>query len=206
MALIPMSMMAAYGFDVVLAPVLLSLRGHEGEWFADRFITLTIFVMAFYLFFGSAVFGLGLVGESLSAADRETITWVDENIPPGSDFVLLTGEQYSMNDPFQEWFPALTAQRSLTTLQGKEWTLGEDFFPFYGELVALQHCADVRCVEAWEEQNGLGHQYLLIKKLPERSSSTLRDSLGLLLDSVENSDEYEIIYETGNVVIFMKSK
>jgi hypothetical protein len=199
-------MMAAYGFDQVLAPALLFIRKKDGAWLIDRFVTLTLFGMAFYLFFGSAVFGLGLAGDSLSVADRENIAWVDENIPPGSDFLLLTGEQYSMNDPFQEWFPALTAQRSLTTLQGKEWTLGEDFFPFYGELVALQHCADVSCVEAWGKQNGLEHQYLLIKKLPERSSSTLRDSLGLLLDSVENSDEYEIIYETGNVVIFMKSK
>ena len=202
MALIPITLMAAYGFDQVLAPALLSLRQKEGIWLDDRFVTLTIFGMAFYLFFSSAVFGLGLPNGSLSAADRETIAWVDENIPPGSNFLLLTGEQYSMKDPLQEWFPALTEQHSQTTLQGKEWTLDADFFPFYGELVALQHCSDVSCVEVWGERTGLEYRYLLIKKLPAGSSSPLRGSLALLLDSIRNSDGFEIIYETEDEVIF----
>ena len=201
-ALIPMSMMAAYGFDIVLAPALLVLRGHEGAWLSDRFITLSMLGIAFYLFFSSAIYGLGLVAGSLSAADRETIAWVEENIPPGSDFILLTGEQYSMKDPFQEWFPALTAQRSLTTLQGKEWTLGEEFFPFYGELVALQHCSNFECVADFGEQNGLRHQYLLITILPDESAPPLQGSLELLLVSVRNSNQYEVIYESGNAIIF----
>jgi len=202
MALIPMSMMAAYGFDIVIAPALLSLRGREGSWFSDRFVSLSMLGIAFYLFFSSAIYGLGLVGGSLSAADREAIAWVEENIPPGSDFLLLTGEQYSMKDPFQEWFPALTAQRSLTTLQGAEWTLGGDFFPFYGELVALQHCADIGCVEAWSERTDLEHYYLLVKKLSPGNPSPLRGSLGLLLDSVRDSGQYELIFESENAVIF----
>ena len=107
-----------------------------------------------------------------------------------------------MKDPFQEWFPALTEQHSQTTLQGAEWTLNADFFPFYGELVALQHCAEIDCVEAWGERTGLEYQYMVIKKLPEGSSSQLRGSLALLLDSVRNSSDYEIVYETGDAAIF----
>ena len=202
MALIPMSLMAAYGFDIVLAPALHSLRGRAGAWLGNRFITLTLFGIAFYLFFSSAIFGLGLVGGSLSASDRETIDWVDANIPSGSNFLLLTGEQYSMKDPFQEWFPALTEQHSQTTLQGDEWTLGADFFPFYGELVALQHCAEISCVEAWEDRTGLSHQYLLIKILPSDSSSPLRDSLGLLTTSVRTSNQYKLIHESKDAAIF----
>jgi hypothetical protein len=204
MALIAMSMLAGYGFDAVIAPALLSLRGREGAWQADRFLTLSVFTMAFYLFFGSGLFGFELVAGSLSTADRETIAWVDENIPPGNNFLLLTGEQYSMKDPFQEWFPALAEQRSLTTLQGAEWTLAENFFPFYGELVSLQHCADVTCIEAWGERTGLAHDYLLIKVFPEGSNSPLGASLNLLLDSVRSSQEYDVLYETGNAVIFEK--
>jgi hypothetical protein len=150
------------------------------------------------------VYGIGLAGNSLPPPDRETIVWVGENIPPGGDFLLLTGEQYSMKDPFQEWFPALTEQRSHTTLQGKEWTLAENFFPFYGELVALQHCADVGCVEAWGEHTELEHQYLLIKKLPDGSSSPLQASLALVYKSTSSSDQYELIYETDNAALFLK--
>jgi len=202
MALVPLSMLAAFGFDELLAPALLSLRGHDGAWFADRFVSLSMFGVGFYLFFGAAIFGIGLAGASLSAADRETIAWVDANIPPGSDFLLLTGEQYSMKDPFQEWFPALTEQHSLTTLQGAEWTLGADFFPFYGELVALQHCADAACIEAWGERSGLHHRYLLIKILPEGSAFPLKPSLDLLLDSVRKSGQYRLVHQTKNAVIF----
>jgi hypothetical protein len=202
MALLPLSMLAAYGFVGLLAPALHSLRGREGAWLADRFVSLSMFGIALYLFFNAAVFGLGLAGASLTGADRETIAWVDANISPGSDFLLLTGEQYSMKDPFQEWFPALTGQHSLTTLQGAEWTHGADFFPFYGELVALQHCPDLACIQAWEARTGLDHRYLLIKVLPEGSASPLKASLGLLLDSVRNSGEYEIVYEMENAVIF----
>ncbi|MBN1453839.1 MAG: glycosyltransferase family 39 protein [Anaerolineales bacterium] len=202
MAFLPMSILAAYGFDQLLAPALLSLRGREGEWLTDHFVTLSFLGIAFYLFFSSGIFGVGLVSGSLSAADRETIAWVDANIPAGSDFLLLTGEQYSMKDPFQEWFPALTNQHSQTTLQGAEWTLGADFFPFYGELVALQHCADVSCIEAWGERTGLEHQYLLVKVLTEESNSSLRASLALLLDSVRDSEQYEPVHETDNAIIF----
>ena len=201
-ALMPMSMLAAYSFDQILAPALVSLRGREGPWLADRFATLSMLGMAFYMFFNSSVYGLGLAGGSLSAADRETFAWVDATIPPGSNFLLLTGEQYSMKDPFQEWFPALTRQHSQTTLQGDEWTLGADFFPFYGELVALQHCANVGCVEAWSGRTGLGYEYFLIKKLPEGGNSPLSGSLNLLLDSARKANQYELIHETENAVVF----
>ncbi len=204
MALIPMSMLAAVGFDQILAPALLSLREREGAWLTDRFVTLSFFGIAFYLFFSSGIFGIGLASASLSVADRETIAWVDANIPPGSDFLLLTGEQYSMKDPIQEWFPALTEQHSQTTIQGTEWTLHANFFPFYGELVALQHCADVGCIEAWGEHTGLEYQYLLIKVLSEGSNSPLRASLALLFDSVRGSDRYQMIYESENAVIFKR--
>ena len=204
MALLPLSMLAAYGFDRLLAPALLSLQGREDGWLSDRFVTLSVFGIAFYLFFNAGVFGLGLAQASLSAADRETIAWVNATLPAHSNFLLLTGEQYSMKDPFQEWFPALTEQHSQTTLQGGEWTLGANFFPFYGELVALQHCADVTCIAEWQQRTGLDYQYLLIKVLPDGSPSPLKASLVSLLESVRTSGRYRLVHETDNAVIFEK--
>ena len=180
-------MLAGYGFDAIIAPALLSLRGREAIWSGDRFAIITLFGIVFYLFFNAGIFGLDIVGQSLSVEDRETIAWVETNIPHSNDFFLITGEQYSMNDPFQEWFPALTKQLSFTTLQGKEWTLAENFFPFYGELVDLQHCADADCVVTWGKPNKLKHDYLLVKKYPQGGTSQLQISLEWLLQSIQES-------------------
>jgi hypothetical protein len=202
--LIAPSMLAGYGFDSILAPALMVLRKRIGEWFSDRFVSFSLFTIVFVLFFGSSIFSFNLAEKSLSIEDRGTITWVEQNIPPGNEFLLLTGEQYSMNDPFQEWFPALTNQRSQTTLQGGEWTRGEDFFPFYGELLTLQNCASLECMNAWTERTGLRYQYLVIKKVPKEKS--LYRSLTSLLEIVRNSPEYKPLFEDENAVIFFASE
>jgi hypothetical protein len=202
-SLIPLAMLAAIGFDRVLAPAFLALKGQQGDWVHDQFTLRILFAIALYLFFGSAIFGLKLAGASLPESDRETMDWVASTIEPGSDFLLLTGEEYSMKDPFQEWFPVLTGQHSHTTLQGAEWTLGEEFFPFYGELVTLQHCTNVACLEAWGQRTGLDHRYLVIRQLPEGSQSALRDSLALLKDSVLEARRYDLIYKSQDALIFI---
>ena len=197
---VAVSMLAGFGFDILLAPMLLVLRKRSGEWFSDRFIAFSLFAIVFTLFIGTSIFSFKLAERSLPVADRETIKWIEQNIPSGNDFLLLTGEQYSMNDPFQEWFPAMTNQHSQTTLQGGEWTRSEEFFPFYGELVALQSCSSLECIKVRTEQNGLGYQFLLIKKVPEENS--LHTSLTSLLELVFSSPEYQILYEDENAVLF----
>jgi len=201
---IAISMLAGYGFEMVLAPALINLRKPVNSWYEDRFAVFSLFAVLFTVFIGSLIFSFKLAAKSLSPADRETIDWVNQNIPPGNDFLLLTGEQYSMDDPFQEWFPALTLQRSRTTLQGGEWTLAENFFPFYQKLVDLQNCADLDCIHAWVENTGLTFRYLLLKKIPEESP--LHKSQTSLMESVSKSSEYELIYENENAVIFLKVK
>jgi hypothetical protein len=127
---------------------------------------------------------------------------VRENIDPGSGFLLLTGEPYSMKDPFQEWFPALTPNKSVTTIQGLEWTLGPRFFSRYGDLVALQHCAEVACVKAWSEGTGLKYQYLLLRIPPEESQGELEASLRLLLGSLSRETGYQLVYESPGFVVY----
>ena len=129
MALVPLSMLAAYGFDQLLAPALLSVRGREGIWPADRFVSLSIFVIALYLFFSAAIFGVGLAGASLSAADRETIAWVDVNIPARSNFLLLTGEQYSMKDPIPGVVPGADRTAQPDHSAGRRMDTGSGLFP-----------------------------------------------------------------------------
>jgi hypothetical protein len=199
---VAVSMLAGYGFDIVIAPVLLDLRKRTGKWFLDGYIAFSFFIIVFTLYIGSSIFSFRLSEKSLPIADRETIAWIKQHIPPGNNFLLLTGEQYSMNDPFQEWFPALTNQHSQTTLQGGEWTRAEDFFPFYGELVALQNCSSLECINAWVERNDLNYQYILIKKIPEENSSHI--SLRSLLEIVHSSPRFESLFEDENAALFVR--
>ena len=107
-----------------------------------------------------------------------------------------------MSDPMQEWFPALTRQRSVTTLQGLEWTLAERFFPWYEQLVAFQHCADVSCVSQWSANNNVEYDYLIVTIPPKEDKSEFGRSLRSLALSTRNSASYALVYESENALVF----
>ncbi len=104
----------------------------------------------------ASIFDFQLVNTSLKPDDLEMIEWVKSNVAEEKTFLLATGREFSMSDPMQEWFPALTNQYSATTMQGLEWTFGENFFPWYDQLIAFQHCADVSCVSEWSAKQRCG--------------------------------------------------
>ena len=107
-----------------------------------------------------------------------------------------------MSDPMQEWFPALTSQYSVTTLQGLEWTLNELFFPWHSELVAFQHCADLNCVTNWSGKNKINYDYLLVTVPASEDKSNSADSLRNLALSAKASPSYTVVYESDSTLIF----
>jgi hypothetical protein len=202
-ALIPLGMLAGIGFHEVVAFAL--ARGREEQSLFDlRAVRNTFLGMAIYMLLGASVFGLQLVNTSLTAGDRAALDWVNENLPADGNFVLVTGREFSMTDPLQEWFPALTGRRSQSTLQGYEWLLGDQFFPRYQTLVDLQHCSDLACVEEWSTQTGLDYDYLLVRILPE--GAELAYSTASLLRSAREADSLSAVYESKSLVIFQKVK
>ncbi len=202
-ALIPLGMLAGIGFQEVVAFAL--ARGREEQSLFDlRAVRNTFLGMAIYMLLGASVFGLQLVNTSLTAGDRAALDWVNENLPADGNFVLVTGREFSMTDPLQEWFPALTGRRSQSTLQGYEWLLGDQFFPRYQTLVDLQHCSDLACVEEWSTQTGLDYDYLLVKILPE--DADLAYSTASLLRSAREADSLSAVYESKSLIIFQRVK
>ena len=111
-----------------------------------------------------------------------------------------------MSDPLQEWFPALTGQYSVTTMQGLEWTLGEKFFPWYGELIAFQYCGDLDCVNAWSTRNGVDYDYLIVMIPAENDRSLLADSLRSLASSTRSSAIHVLVYESEKALVFELNK
>ena len=198
-AFYPLSMLTALGFTDAF-PALFhrfytprKTLNNKNETTKFRWSDIILFTMLFYFFVECYFYGFRQVNTSLTTADRVTMSWVRENTPVESNFLLLTGAKSPEIDAFQEWFPALSARHSQTTIQGLEWQLGSKFFGFYKALSALQTCNSVNCVETWSMRNELEFDYILLLK---NTSST---DLSLAL---ENASKYEMVYQTNETEIY----
>ncbi len=165
-----------------------------------------IFSILFYFILTASISDFQLVNTSLKSDDIKMIKWVNANIDGGKNFLLATGREFSMSDPTQEWFPALTEQHSVTTLQGLEWTLAEKFFPWYEQLTYFQHCADVSCIREWSAENNVNYDYLVVTIPSERDESELANSLRSLAISTLSSASHLLVYGSENALVFKLKK
>lgn len=163
--------------------------------YQQRGFTLALFGLGFLWFLQSAFFGLLMVNTSLiPPAPQQAMEWVRQATPPDSRFVILSGEKGVMTDPIQEWFPALSGRQSQSTLQGLEWTLGEQFFPRLRQLQQLQACREISCVEQWSDETGLRYSHVLILKTPHMA--------GMIRSAQEGG--YSLLFENEAVVILRR--
>ncbi len=174
--------------------------------FMKRGIQILLSGLILFFVLSASIFDFQLVNTSLKAGDLAMIEWVNKNMEKDKTFLLATGREFSMSDPLQEWFPALTGQYSVTTMQGLEWTLGEKFFPWYGELIAFQYCGDLDCVNAWSTRNGVDYDYLIVMIPAENDRSLLADSLRSLASSTRSSAIHVLVYESEKALVFELNK
>lgn len=196
----PFSMLAALGLaDVFPALARLLQRKPAGTSTPPAFteikwMNLSVLTILFYLFIESAFFAFPLVNMTLRPRAAEIMAWIRDNTPQDSRFLIITGDPGAMEDPMQEWFPALAERRSQTTLQGLEWTLAEGFVPRLNHLSELQTCQSAQCIEDWSAGTGLDFTHLLIMKegAPEGLAASLAES------------GYEISHETPKFAVFQR--
>lgn len=161
-----------------------------------------LFGLFIWLILMASISDFQLVNTSVKQADLDMMGWVNENVTEDKTFVLATGREFSMTDPLQEWFPALTGQKSLTTMQGLEWTYGEKFFPWYEQLTEFQKCSDMTCVENWSARNNVNYDYLIVLIPAENETGELADSLKRLGISARGSDTHNLVFESEHAMIF----
>jgi len=205
-ALLPESMLAGLGLLQLSAWVSGSDSDQPEGVMMKRISQILVFGAAFYFILVASISDFQLINTSLKPEDIKMIEWVNSNVEDGKTFLLSTGREFSMSDPMQEWFPALTRQRSVTTLQGLEWTLAERFFPWYEQLVVFQHCADVSCVSQWSANNNVDYDYLIVTIPPKEDKSEFGISLRNLALSTRNSASYALVYESENALVFEVKK
>jgi hypothetical protein len=201
-ALLAESILAAMGLTQLSAWFSRSDGDQPEAVMAKPISQILVFASAFYFLLIASVTDFQLVNTSLKPADLEMIEWVNSNVADGRTFLLSTGREFSMSDPMQEWFPALTKQHSATTLQGLEWTLSEKFFPWYDQLVTFQHCADMDCVNMWSKTNSVDYDYLIVTVPPKEDKSDFADYLRSLAISARDSDSHALVYESKSALVF----
>lgn len=152
-----------------------------------------------YLFLVSWGHASNLARVSLTLADREAMAWVRKNTPVEAQFLLFTntGEISPMVDSYQEWFPALAERRSQNTLQGLEWFLGSEFFPYSQSLGVLQSCGTIKCLDDWTQQREIDVNYLVFKKGGA--------SMALMV-SLRTDGRYRVVYESDTALIFLANR
>ncbi|HLO18657.1 MAG TPA: glycosyltransferase family 39 protein [Anaerolineales bacterium] len=220
-AAIPLAMLAAIGLvDVVLPGIEAWARKArpESEESASRGADQSeqlssternIFIYLFlYLIFSTYQFGSQLSSATLYPPDHEAMTWVRENTPSDSRFLVLTGTTSVSCDSVLEWFPALTGRQSIYTVQGTEWTQGKNFNDYVRSTYSVQEClssGDVSCLNAAIDPSQ--YDYVYISKLLRVNNCSLLDlprTFPFFLESMHADRSFNALYETEGVAIFGK--
>jgi hypothetical protein len=99
----------------------------------------------------------------------------------------------------------LTGRQSLFTVQGTEWTKGEDFGEFIGETNELQACFDEGpfCVDGLIDPST--YDYVYLSKLLRTDNCiplALPRVFNYFVESVRADERYDVVYETDGAMIY----
>jgi hypothetical protein len=206
-AAIPLAMLAAVGLVDVIFPALQALVKNESDVSValqpiER--NVTIYLML-YLVFSAYQFGFQLSAATLYPEDQEAMVWARENTPDNSRFLVMTGSLSVSCDSVVEWSPALTGRQSLYTVQGTEWTKGDNFGSFIQAENDLQTCYldGPSCVDGVISPSEYDYVYLSKSLRVEncRPSASVR-TFPYYVEGVRADERYEIVYETDGAMIY----
>jgi hypothetical protein len=148
----------------------------------------------------------------VNETERTAMQWVMDNTPANSQFLVLTGDTDPMCDSVSEWFPALTQRTSLTTIQGREWLLGNKFEEFSNQRASMQECIneDSSCVNRQIKYFTTAVDYIYISNKPTTSKCIPLDATSRrtrdVITSLETSPAYSIVYSAKDIFVFKRDK
>ena len=204
-AIIPLAILAAISLLDVILP---ASQGNSTEKSPARSFSANLFLgfILVYMLFNAFLLDLRIISNRLGSDDQKAMAWISANTPKNSQFIILTGETNTMRDPVQEWFPALTARNSQTTLQGLEWTWGAKFVDSLGSYQNLQACIyqNLTCIKTQAAQMHLTFDHLYINKKPGAvcASAAACQYSGSLVNELRSSTEYKLLFEDDSNAVF----
>ncbi len=202
---IPLALAAGYFITRILHPPF-----QNSKTTPPYRLPVVLLVILPFIFSNSIFHGLALSREHAPEAEREAMEWIRQNTPPDAAFLVITGEPNPFCDSVGEWFPALTDRKSIATLQGREWTLGNEFNDFIQNASGLQTCLDkgLECLEQEAEALGGIPAYIYASLDPTtvhcNPAASTPDMVHPLLLDLERSPKYTEIYRSDAAIIFQQ--
>ncbi|HEX2698565.1 MAG TPA: glycosyltransferase family 39 protein [Anaerolineales bacterium] len=144
------------------------------------------------------VYDFSLTNYIVSTESRQAMQWIRDNTASDSSFIILTGRADPFSDPTSEWFPAFARRMSQSTIQGREWLLGKDFWQFFASTSALRLCLnqDPSCVANWANAHHLAFDYVYIEKSNNPPVP--------LIGELRQDQNYALAFENDAAVIFAR--
>jgi hypothetical protein len=159
-------------------------------------------VLAVNLLFGMQSTGAAYSKNRVSPSVRQAYEWVKSHTQTEEKFLILTGCLGVLDDPTNEWFPALAERQSITTAQGTEWLGGNLFVHNLTIILNIQQCKTdlnpLKCAEAMAYKVNRDYDYIFVT-LPEQQGKNNVD-LG-----VEEYSGFQVVFSSNEVVILKKS-
>ena len=214
-AAVPLSMLAAIGFEQVVLPGLRALedriRGLPASSRGDLETRSGKLLLTFFLIYtliNAFAFSAPLAGLRVTDEELTAVEWVNANTPANARFAMLTyGDPF--NTPIQEWFPALTGRINLAVVQGYEWLPGRQFYTRRDDFPLLMRCLflDVKCLEDWGESRQRDFDYVYVSQsLVGKAGASDQDVIlgNSLIQSMQSSPDYRLVYASERIKIFRR--
>lgn len=181
---------------------------HPGRPLLQKSVFIVAGTITVYLLLAGLTYSTCLSSYHLPASERETMQWIKNHTPEQSRFLMLSLTKEPMLFNSAEWFPTLTNRHSLLTLQGREWTQGDDFSEMWQSYGQWNTCLykDIHCLESLTRKNNIEFEYIYIStQTGSCSTETKWKDMHLpMINELQQSAQYHLLYENEGAILFSK--
>jgi hypothetical protein len=206
-AILPLSILISIGIFQGVALIIRSHSIQDNRW--SRLFTALIFSFGlFYAMFSSWMsnrFSL----ESLTENDIQAMSWVMDNTPVTSKFLVVPLRAWSY-DLSSEWFPVISQRNSVATAQGYEFVADNDF-PLRLRISEDAHnCyleGDVQCLINLTREYQINFDYIYLPLDHRLDESGAIDEVKIrqrFIQALENNSQFTRIFEGKGALIYYK--